>query len=124
VPWKSLSNEPFVMYSHIQKRQSYDSIIALCQKNGFSPHIAQEAGTEAAVIGLVAAGLGVAITTASLSSVRSDEVVYRPLTDPIHDINFAVMWDPNNLSPTGKMFCELALENVSWREMRQENTVI
>jgi DNA-binding transcriptional LysR family regulator len=87
----ALANEPFVMYSRIQKKQGFDQIIALCQSGGFSPHIVQEAATETAIISLVASGIGIAIVVNSLQHVRADEVSYRTLVDPMIEANFGVV---------------------------------
>ncbi len=87
-----LADEPFVIYARNAKRQSFDEFIALCHLAGFSPTIAQEAATESAVIGLVAAGLGVTLVASSLSSVRSDEVAYRQLVDPPLTVEVVVVW--------------------------------
>jgi hypothetical protein len=70
------------MYSRRFKHQAVDELIAICHLSGFSPKIAQETANEPAVIGLVAAGMGVAVVSSSISSVRSDEVVYQQLGDP------------------------------------------
>jgi DNA-binding transcriptional LysR family regulator len=87
-----LADEPFVLYSRRAKRQSFDEIIALCHLAGFSPRIAQEADNESTVLGLVAAGLGVALVASSISGVRPDEIVYRQLVEPLLIAQVAVVW--------------------------------
>jgi DNA-binding transcriptional LysR family regulator len=106
----ALANEPFVMYSRVQKKQAFDQIIALCQGGGFSPQIVQEAATESAVISLVAGGIGIAIVVKSLQHVRGDEVSYRRLVDPVVEENFGVVWKHNNSSPLVKAFVQTAQE--------------
>lgn len=53
----------------------------LCARAGFTPSIAQEAGEAITQIGLVAAGLGVAVLPAPLDVVRIAGVRYLPLLD-------------------------------------------
>lgn len=53
----------------------------LCTRAGFSPLVAQEAGEAITQIGLVAAGLGVAVLPAPLDVVRIAGVRYLPLLD-------------------------------------------
>lgn len=111
IPFKLLANEPFVIYSRKYKKETYDRIIALCQNHGFSPNIIQEAASETAVISLVAAGLGIALTTEGLVSVRPHEVVYRLVTEPVFETPFIVGWDINNTSPIVQAFVSIAKEN-------------
>lgn len=105
-----LAGLPFVMYSRIHKREAFDRIIAICQSYGFSPNIAQEAGSEAAVLGLVAAGVGVAVVVESLCNVRAGEVSYLPLTDPVVEAEFAVTWNDEAASPLVRALVQAACD--------------
>jgi DNA-binding transcriptional LysR family regulator len=106
IPLAALADEPFVMYSRVQKKQGFDQIIALCQSRGFSPHIVQEAATEAAVISLVAGGIGIAIVVHSLERVRAEEVSYRTLVEPLVEGNYGVVWKRQNPSPIVQAFVQ------------------
>jgi DNA-binding transcriptional LysR family regulator len=99
-----------VIYARSAKRQSFDEFIALCHLAGFSPTIAQEAATESAVIGLVAAGLGVTLVASSLSSVRPDEVAYRQLVDPPLTVEVAVVWKEEKQLPLVQELRQIAQE--------------
>jgi DNA-binding transcriptional LysR family regulator len=105
-----LADEPFVMYSRTIKRQVFDEFIALCHLAGFSPQIAQEAANEPAVLGLVAAGLGVAPVGSSLSGVRPDEIAYRQLIDPPITLAVHVMWKEETHSPLIQELRQIARE--------------
>lgn len=54
----------------------------LCLAAGFAPRIVQTAGEATTQIGLVAAGLGVALLPSPLECVRIEGVRYMPVTDP------------------------------------------
>jgi len=105
-----LADEPFVMYARSAKRQTFDEFIALCHMAGFSPTIAQEAANESAVLGLVAAGLGVTLVARSLSSVRPDEVAYRQLVDPPMTAQVAVVWKDEKQMPLLNELLQIARE--------------
>jgi DNA-binding transcriptional LysR family regulator len=105
-----LADEPFVMYARSAKRQVFDEVIALCHLAGFSPTIAQEAATESAVIGLVAAGVGVTLVASSLSSVRPDEVAYRQLVDPPLTVEVALVWKEEKQLPLVQELRQIARE--------------
>lgn len=53
----------------------------LCARAGFEPHVAQEAGEALTQIGLVAAGLGVAVLPAPFDVLRVEGVRYLPIAD-------------------------------------------
>jgi DNA-binding transcriptional LysR family regulator len=59
VPLRRLAGEAFVLFPRQAAPGFYDQVIRLCQRAGFSPNIAQEASQVHALLGLVAAGLGV-----------------------------------------------------------------
>lgn len=77
----ALKDEPFVMYPRESGTGVYDQIMTLCQQSGFVPQVAQEAQAAPTMVGLVAAGLGVALVPASLSSINVNGVVYRSLRE-------------------------------------------
>jgi DNA-binding transcriptional LysR family regulator len=110
ITWKALANESFVIYSRFQRKQGFDQIIALCQSCGFSPNIVQEAATESAIISLVAGGIGIAIVGKSLQNVRTDEVSYRKLVDPVIEANFGIVWKDKGPSPLIRAFLQTAQE--------------
>lgn len=63
---------------------------ALCRQAGFEPRIVQTAREATTQIGLVAAGLGVALLPAPLESVRIARVRYLPLIEPEAQFRLAV----------------------------------
>lgn len=105
-----LRDAPFVLYSRRAKRQSFDEIVALCHLAGFSPRIVQEADNEATVLGLVAAGLGVALVASSISGVRPDEVAYRQLVEPPLVAQVAVAWKDGRPEPLIEELRQIARE--------------
>jgi DNA-binding transcriptional LysR family regulator len=57
----------------------YDLIISYCRSFGFTPSITQEARQMQTVIGLVSAGMGVALVPSSVRNLKRAGVRYRPL---------------------------------------------
>ncbi len=96
---RELAGEPFVMYARGVHRELFDDIISLCRLAGFSPTIVQEAENEAALISLVAAGLGVALVSSSLTSLLSEEVIYCSLVEPLVKIEVALEWKEDRHLP-------------------------
>jgi DNA-binding transcriptional LysR family regulator len=78
VPLAALAKETFVLCSRAQNPGCHDSIVAACQRAGFTPTIGQEAPQIVSVIPLVAAGLGVSMVPRSTSRILVDGVKYLP----------------------------------------------
>ncbi|MBD0272556.1 MAG: LysR family transcriptional regulator [Acetobacteraceae bacterium] len=77
--FKDLANETFIVYARKDGPAIYDATIAACLKAGFSPRLGQEAPRITSALGLVAAGLGIAVVPASMRRMAMDGVAYRPL---------------------------------------------
>lgn len=107
LPLRTLSNEPFILCSRKSKPLAYDQIIALCHMAGFSPRVVQEVTNEPALIGLVAAGIGVSLTPASLRKVRSEEVASRVIDPPLY-VKIVLAWKPGTVSPHVQSLLSLA----------------
>ncbi len=73
-PLAALAGETFVLFPRALNPSGYDSIIAACQRAGFSPVLGQEAPQVVSVMPLVAAGLGVSIVPRSASRILVDGV--------------------------------------------------
>lgn len=107
---RDLAKTPFVFCSRTDKPLAYDQMIAGCLAAGFSPIIAQEAASDQAIIGLVAAGVGVALISACMEILRPDEVDYRPLIEPDVQVEYRVTWRRDNPSPIVQAFVQTAVE--------------
>ena len=73
--------------------------MAACQGQGFTPVVVQEATEMLTLVGLVAAGIGVALVPASVAQLRTTGVVYRPLLDASLTTELVLAWRAGNNSP-------------------------
>jgi DNA-binding transcriptional LysR family regulator len=92
IPLRALADEPFVTYDPAQKPLALQQLAAICQQADFQPRIVQEALSTEGVIGLVAAGVGITLTVASLRSLQSERVVYSPLSEPTLSVAMNISW--------------------------------
>lgn len=76
---EDLARESFVMSARALGQGFHDQLLALCKGAGFSPRIVQYARQIQTVLGLVAAGYGVALVPASFERSGLQDVVFRPL---------------------------------------------
>lgn len=79
VKLEALAGESFVMSSRALGQGFHDQILTLCKTAGVTPRIAQHARQIQTLLGLVAAGYGVALVPASFESVAMQGVSFRPL---------------------------------------------
>jgi len=102
-----LAEEPFVFFPRTYGSGLYAQLLNLARDAGFSPHFAQEAGEAMAIIGLVAAGLGVSVLPASYQRIRIDGVVYRTLLDQEAVTAVWLVQRKGAQTPMAKAFVEL-----------------
>jgi len=107
---KSLAKEPFVSLPRHAAPGLHDQIEAMCRRAGFRPIVSQEAQQIQAIIGLVSAGLGVAIVPASIQSLHREQVVYRPIQGPPAITRMAVAYEAENKSPVLHSFLRVVAD--------------
>ena len=78
---KDLADETFVLYPRIERPGLADTVIAACEKAGFSPKVKQYTPQLSSTINLVAASLGVSIVPWSMQGLQPHAVTYRRLRD-------------------------------------------
>jgi DNA-binding transcriptional LysR family regulator len=105
----SLRTEPFISYPVNAGVGIYRQIVALCERAGFEPRVVQEALEPSVIMGLVAAGLGVAIVPSSLQSIKIADVVFVPLDDPEAVATLYVAYRTNDDSPRVHAFADLVM---------------
>ncbi|HWJ34428.1 MAG TPA: LysR substrate-binding domain-containing protein [Steroidobacteraceae bacterium] len=76
-----LKDEPFVTYPREAGTGIYWQFNDLCANAGFRPRVAREVLESTAIVGLVAAGVGVAVVPAGIQCIQFEGVSYRNLTD-------------------------------------------
>ncbi|QTF07601.1 LysR family transcriptional regulator [Brenneria izadpanahii] len=75
----ALANEPWIMFPESEGPGLYRVIHSACERAGFTPRIAQRAVQMETIIGLAAAGLGVALVPEFMRGGGWDNVAFRPL---------------------------------------------
>ncbi len=79
ITMRMLVDEPFVQYARSVSTGIHDQVISLCSAAGFAPKVAQEARHMPTIIGLVAAGVGIALVSPTMQQMQVPNIVYRPL---------------------------------------------
>lgn len=96
-----LATESFILFPRAVGPHLYSQIMLLCTQAGFSPHVVQEVTPQPTMVGLVAAGIGIAFVSESIRSIGRPGVVYRSLQEPTPLLKLAVVWKASGAVPVG-----------------------
>lgn len=116
----TLADELFILFPAKMGPVFYEQIIHSCQQAGFRPKVAQEAVQMQTIIGLVAAGLGIAIVPASLQNFHRSGVIYRPLQEQIPKTGLYLAWRQHDFSPVISAFLNLVRKTAQWQSNRDD----
>lgn len=107
---EELAEENFIVFVRAAGTGIHDQLIAMCRNAGFVPRIAQEAGESSTMIGLVAAGMGVAVLPSSLRQVQVQGVAYVAIDSPDAASALYLAHRRDDPSPLVKAFRKLMLK--------------
>ena len=107
---RSLANEAFIMGQRNSGCGLHDQVIAVCHRAGFSPTIKQEVNEMQVLLGLVAAGFGIAMLPESAKQFQRSGVVYRELQPVSDEVALAIAWSKNSQSSVLQAFLKVARE--------------
>ena len=74
-----LEDEPLILVRRPGAPGLYANLLALCEREGVKPRISAEVDRMMTNLNLVAAGAGISVVPASMRSVHTHSIVYRPL---------------------------------------------
>jgi DNA-binding transcriptional LysR family regulator len=104
---RAVADQPLVALTREMVPGLYDQVLALRQEEGGVGAIAQEATSIQAVLGLVAAGLGVAIMPASVRSLSREGVEFVSIQSA-HRSTMVAAWRRDDASPLVPAFLRAA----------------
>ncbi|MEO1298449.1 MAG: LysR family substrate-binding domain-containing protein, partial [Cyanobacteria bacterium J06636_16] len=104
---EDLAQESFILFPRTVGPYLYSCILSLCAQAGFSPKVVQEVTPQPTMIGLVAAGIGIAFVSASLQSINRPGVVYRALQEEVLVLKLAIAWKDDARSPVLQNFVQV-----------------
>jgi DNA-binding transcriptional LysR family regulator len=107
----ALSTEPFILWPRSEAAESYDTLLAACRHAGFSPQIALHLADASAILGMVAAGLGVSVLAHSYRVLGRQGVSFVPLQALTSSLR--VVWSLDQLTPPVARFLDVVREVVA-----------
>lgn len=109
VTLEALQGERFVFFRRELATGVHDHMMGMFKKAGYAPNIVQEAEEARTLIGLVAARVGLFLTTESLWGWGGDDVVYKPIV-PQTSLPVSLAWRLNDRSSAVQAFLTSARE--------------
>jgi len=116
----AFAKETFVLFPREFSPGNYDSIIAACEKAGFSPRVGHQAPQIEAVIPMVAAGLGVSIVPRSMNHILTNAVAYLPIDGDAPRALLGLAYRHDDRSPPVKNFVAIARRAAAGNSMHEK----
>ena len=104
---KTLADFPLIIFPRHVAPAFHDAILACFHDAGLTPRIGQEAIQMQTIVGLVSAGMGIALVPQSVSNLKRTGVVYKTLADRTPSVETGLAWRRDNASPVLHAFLEL-----------------
>ncbi|HZV74120.1 MAG TPA: LysR family transcriptional regulator [Conexibacter sp.] len=107
----ALAEEPFVMPAQYRVPGLHAQVTEACRRAGFTPKAVQKDVWQIqTIVGLVAAGIGVALVPASAETMRRTGVAYVPLRGDVPSVRLGAAWRRDAQAPVAERFRELLAE--------------
>ncbi|MDT0497319.1 LysR family transcriptional regulator [Algiphilus sp. W345] len=106
VDLRSLAKASFIVPPRAIGPGLYDLVISRCRAAGFVPRITQSARQMQTVIGLVSAGMGVALVPSSVQNLQRAGVRYLPLSGRSAKIELGILRRDADAAPLAQNFIE------------------
>jgi len=104
---KAVADLPLIIFPRRIAPAFHDAILGCFRDAGLTPRIGQEAIQMQTIVGLVSAGMGVALVPQSVSNLKRPGVEYKPLSGKTVQVETGLAWRRDNLSPVLHTFLEL-----------------
>ncbi|WP_425105061.1 LysR family transcriptional regulator [Ancylobacter sp.] len=112
-----LADEPLIVPNRRLRPHSHDLTIKLFAQEGLKPSITQVAGEKQTIVGLVAAGLGVALVPRWTSRMSVAGVAYIPLafsgSEELNVLPLAAAWMGGSRDPVRDEMLQLLADNIA-----------
>jgi DNA-binding transcriptional LysR family regulator len=105
---KDLANERFIVFARAIAPNMYDRVIALCQKEGFSPRVILEASPAQSIVALAACGVGIGLIASQSQHFPQPLVVFKRLSGTAPMLSLGVAYTEDVPSVAVKEFVEIS----------------
>lgn len=109
VEMKSLAAEPMIMFSKRESPMFHSRITAMFEKSGFTLKIVQHATQIHTIVGLVGAGIGIAVVPETARNLYPRGVRFLQILDEPEPVHVALGWQRGKDTPAIRSFRQVAL---------------
>jgi len=106
----AISAEPLILFPRQSAPALYDLVAGYYAAHGSAPVLGQQAVQMQTIIGLVSAGLGIALVPASMRNLAREGVTYLPLAEMPPLMETGLAWHRTNHTPALRHFITTARE--------------
>jgi DNA-binding transcriptional LysR family regulator len=107
VSLKAVAGLPLIIFPRRIAPAFHDAILTTFRDAGLTPHIGQEAIQMQTIVGLVSAGMGIALVPQSVSNLKRPGVEYKTLRGKTPLVETGLAWRRDNASPVLHAFLDL-----------------
>ncbi|HWK47365.1 MAG TPA: LysR family transcriptional regulator [Stellaceae bacterium] len=100
----TLAEEKFVMFSGLDSPMFHSAAIAMCERAGFHPRVAQEAVHVHTVLGLVGSGFGIAVVPEIARRLATPNIVFAEIIDDPPPIQVLLAFRGTSPKPAATAF--------------------
>ena len=104
---KTVADLPLIIFPRRIAPAFHDAILGCFRDAGLTPRIGQEAIQMQTIVGLVSAGMGIALVPQSVSNLKRPGVEYKPLSGKTVPVETGLAWRRDNTAPVLHTFLEL-----------------
>ncbi|MEH3117260.1 MAG: LysR family substrate-binding domain-containing protein [Methylorubrum populi] len=108
--WLDVANERFLIRHGGMGPQIFDHVVRRVSECDQLPHIRRCDVGRDTLMGMVAAGDGITLTTEAVTHIPFPGIVFRLIEDETEPAQFSAVWSPHNRSPTLKHLLDIATE--------------
>lgn len=109
---EDFAGEPFIAFPRERAPAFHQALMGLCLRAGFAPRVTQEVNTIHTALGLVGAGIGIAMVPASAIEIGPPNVAFIPLRDEDAVAELLMIWRPERATPALQRFIACLRETV------------
>ena len=104
---RDCAGQPLILFPRKIAPALHDTILGLFHQAGLTPEIGQQAIQMQTIIGLVSAGMGIALVPQSVSNLQRPGVSYHELIAPRASVDIGFAWRSDNPSAVLNSFLQL-----------------
>jgi DNA-binding transcriptional LysR family regulator len=112
-----------IMFSKRESPLFNSRIMTMCEQAEFSPRIVQHATQIHTVVGLVGAGIGIAVVPGTARNLHPRGVRFLKILDEPEPVEVALGWQRGKDTPAIRSFRQVALLVVQQMHIRRKDTI-